>query len=71
MDNLQMDVGEIRRSYKAARDKKVQIRILAELNQCSRRDIERIVLNEAEGDPSAPASITPLPGRRGNHIKDP
>lgn len=71
MDNMQMDVGEIRRSYKAARDKKVQIRILADLNQCSRRDIERIVLNEAEGDPSAPASITPLPGRRGSHIKDP
>ena len=38
-----MDIGEIRRQYKYAKDKKKCISILAELNCCSTGDILKIV----------------------------
>lgn len=40
---MQMTEGEIRRSYREAREKKKQIRILAELNACSVAEIQAIL----------------------------
>ena len=40
---MMMDVGEIQRQYKYAKDRKKCVSILAELNCCSKEDIWRIV----------------------------
>ena len=40
---MQMTVGEIQRNYSQAKNKSQQIGILADLNCCSREDIEKIV----------------------------
>lgn len=40
---MQMSVGEIKRSYEEAKYKQKQIGILAELNACTKEDIEKII----------------------------
>ena len=40
---MQMSVGEIKRSYEEAKCKQKQIGILAELNACTKEDIEKII----------------------------
>ena len=40
---MEMEVGEIRRQYKHAKDRKKCISILAELNDCSKDDIKMIL----------------------------
>lgn len=40
----EMSCGEIARSYRAAADKKAQVKILAELNLCSQREIIEILI---------------------------
>lgn len=54
---MQMTVGEIQRNYKEAKNKKRQIGILADLNCCSRGDIEKIVKveNKRDKDKEEPA----------------
>lgn len=44
---MQMSVNEIKRSYDEAKNKKRQIDILADLNCCSREEIEKIVKVES------------------------
>lgn len=51
METERMTPGEIRRNYEAAKDKQAQIVILAEMNLCSKKDIERIVFDGAESLP--------------------
>lgn len=41
--NMEMGIGEIRRQYKYAKNKKKCISILAELNCCSKDDIKAIL----------------------------
>lgn len=48
METERMTPGEIRRNYEDAKDKQAQIVILAELNLCSKKDIERIVFDGAD-----------------------
>lgn len=46
---MEMGIGEIRRQYKYAKDRKKCISILAELNCCSEDDIKTIIgLNEKQ-----------------------
>lgn len=46
---MEMGIGEIRRQYKYAKDRKKCISILAELNCCSKDDIKTIIgLNEKQ-----------------------
>ncbi len=40
---MQMSVEEIKRNYDQAKNKKQQIRILADLNCCSREEIEKVL----------------------------
>lgn len=40
---MQMSESEIRRNYKEAKNKKQQISILADLNCCSKEDIENVL----------------------------
>lgn len=40
---MQMTIGEIVRNYKQAKDKRAQIKILAELNTCDVEDIKQIL----------------------------
>ena len=40
----EMSCGEIVRSYREAADKKVQVKVLAELNLCSQREIIEILI---------------------------
>lgn len=40
---MQMSVGEIKRSYDEAKNKKTQIGILAELNCCTKEEIVKII----------------------------
>ena len=40
---MQMSVGEIKRSYDEAKNKKTQISILAELNCCTKEEIAKII----------------------------
>lgn len=40
---MEMEIGEIRRQYKYAKDRKKCISILAELNDCSKDDIKEIL----------------------------
>lgn len=44
---MQMTVGEIKRNYDQAKNKSRQIGILADLNCCSREDIEKILAVES------------------------
>lgn len=45
-----MDNGEIIRTYKAAKNKKEQVKILADLNQCKVEDIIEILKTDREID---------------------
>ena len=45
---MEMSVGEIKRSYKQAKNKVQQIGILADLNSCSHEEIEKIIAEEDE-----------------------
>ena len=54
---MQMSVGEIKRSYDEARHKQRQIGILAELNNCSKDEIVKIINIENRRD--APAESVP------------
>ena len=42
----EMSCGEIARSYRAAEDKKAQLKVLAELNLCSQQEIRDILIAE-------------------------
>lgn len=44
---MEMSVGEIKRSYDQAKNKRRQIDILAELNDCDRSEIEKIISVES------------------------
>ena len=44
---MEMSVGEIKRSYDQAKNKRRQIDILAELNDCDRSEIEKIIYVES------------------------
>ena len=44
---MEMSVGEIKRSYDQAKNKERQIGILAELNDCNRSEIEKIISAES------------------------
>ena len=44
---MEMSVGEIKRSYDQAKNKKAQIGILADLNCCDRSEIEKIISVES------------------------
>ena len=44
---MEMSVGEIKRSYDQAKNKRRQIDILAELNDCDRYEIEKIISVES------------------------
>ena len=44
---MEMSVGEIKRSYDQAKNKERQIGILAELNDCDRSEIEKIISVES------------------------
>lgn len=60
MSRLMTD-GEIRTSYNQAKDKKKQIGILADLNQCSKEEIQRII----SGEPAENLDgFEPLPVKR-------
>lgn len=51
---MEMEVGEIRRQYKHAKNRKKCISILAELNCCSKDDIKAILgMNENQDNKSA------------------
>lgn len=52
---MQMSVGEIKRSYDQAKNKKHQIDVLADLNCCSREDIEKILAVESSRIPKEEA----------------
>lgn len=58
-----MTEGEIRRSYKEARAKKKQIRILAELNACSVAEIQAILDGRKPERPSAKRGPKPKAAR--------
>lgn len=60
---MQMTEGEIRRSYKEAREKKKQIRILAELNACSVAEIQAILDGRKPERPSAKRGPKPKAAR--------
>ena len=45
---MQMTPEEIRRNYRESKNKKKQIGILAELNDCNRKMIEEIIGTDAE-----------------------
>lgn len=48
---MQMTENEILRSYNQAKDKKEQVKILADLNCCSKEDIQKILhLDRKEGN---------------------
>lgn len=51
-----MSREEILRDYKSAKNRRRQVQILAELNCCSRAEIERILGLEKPDDASAPAA---------------
>lgn len=57
---MQMSVGEIQRSYNTAKNKKAQIGILAELNDCSVEEIEKIIGVES-GRRKEPAEVPVVP----------
>ncbi len=44
---MQMTPGEIRRNYEAAKNKRAQIDILADLNCCSRAKIKKILFGDS------------------------
>ena len=44
---MEMSVGEIKRSYDQSKNKERQIGILAELNDCDRSEIEKIISVES------------------------
>lgn len=51
---MEMSVGEIKRSFDQAKDKKRQIGILADLNCCDRSEIEKIISAENRGEHHEP-----------------
>lgn len=51
-----MSREEILRDYKSAKNRRRQVQILAELNCCSRAEIERILGLEKTDDAAAPAA---------------
>lgn len=52
---MEMSVGEIKRNYDNAKNKERQISILAELNDCDRSEIEKIVLVEGKRELAEPS----------------
>lgn len=57
---MQMNENEIVRDFKAAKKKREQISILAELNQCSREQIRDILMRNGISEAELPSK----PGRR-------
>ena len=53
-----MSREEILRDYKSAKNRRRQVQILAELNCCSRQEIERILGLEKPDDAAVPAAGT-------------
>ena len=51
---MEMSVGEIKRSYDQAKNKRRQIDILAELNDCDRSEIEKIISAESRREQHEP-----------------
>lgn len=58
---MEMSHGEIVLSYKRAQNRRMQIGILADLNQCSKKEIESILLAAGEELPK---------GRRKKTVKE-
>ncbi len=54
---MQMSVGEIKRSYDEAKHKQRQIGILAELNNCTKEDIIKIINIENKSNNTVPESV--------------
>ena len=62
---MQMTEGEIRASYRQAKDKKKQIGILADLNSCPKEEIKRILEGGTMENPKRgrkPKSLVETPG---------
>lgn len=58
---MEMSHGEIVLSYKRAQNRRMQVGILADLNQCSKKEIENILLAAGEELPK---------GRRNKAVKE-
>lgn len=54
---MEMSVGEIKRSYDQAKNKERQIAILAELNDCDRSEIEKIISVENRREKHEPVNV--------------
>lgn len=67
-----MDNGEIIRTYKAAKNKKEQVKILADLNQCKVEDIIEILKTDKQIDQRAFqwARAKPARGKRNTHTSE-
>lgn len=62
---MQMTVAEIKRNYNEAKDKQRQIGILADLNCCSREEIEMILGEEVKRKTTVPKEVVQ------EEVKDP
>ena len=68
---MEMSVGEIKRSYDQAKNKERQIGILAELNDCDRSEIEKIISVESMREQHEPVkSVVEKPSEKEMGLND-
>lgn len=65
-----MDNGEIIRTYKAAKNRKQQVKILADLNQCKVEDIIEILKTDKQIDQRAFQWARAARGKRNTHTSE-